>query len=266
MDGTLSQSKVELRPVGWADDKLSAFFDAIRQQQFATFANFQWAYDILREIDDCLLMAASNLNQPQDVLGAVLLIRSHSAYRAACATVTATQLPESFVLQRSALEYAGYALHISKTTGLGEVWLRRHDDAAALSRAKKAFRAANVEKTIVATDAKLGEIYKQLYQSTIDFGGHPNELAVSSSLIKYKETLFGIYLHANEQAIVHCIKYVALTGLTCLHIFHNIFETRFRLLGLKDRIFALRAFEQQFIEWQRSWEASSTRSPDPGKS
>jgi hypothetical protein len=118
MGGTLSQSKVEQRPAGWGADKLSEFFEAARQQQFATFANFQWAYAILREIDDCLFVAASNLNQPQDVLGAILLIRSHSAYRAACATATATQLPETFVLLRSGLEYAGYALHISKTPAL----------------------------------------------------------------------------------------------------------------------------------------------------
>jgi hypothetical protein len=48
MNGTLSQSKVEQRPAGWGADKLSEFFEASRQQQFATFANFQWAYAILR--------------------------------------------------------------------------------------------------------------------------------------------------------------------------------------------------------------------------
>src|SRR5271165_1796475 len=106
MVATLSHSKVEQRPVGWGADKLSEFFEDARQQQFATFANFQWAYAILRQVDDCLHVAATNLNQPSDVLGAVLLIRSHSAYRAACAMATATQLPESFELLRSALEYA----------------------------------------------------------------------------------------------------------------------------------------------------------------
>jgi hypothetical protein len=120
MTGTLSQSKVEQRPLGWGTDKVSEYFEATRQQQFATFANFQWAYGTLREIDDCLYLAASNLNQPKDILGAILLIRCHAAYRAACATATATQLPESFVLLRSALEYAGYAFHISKNPGLAE--------------------------------------------------------------------------------------------------------------------------------------------------
>jgi hypothetical protein len=193
MSGTLSQSKSEARPAGWGSDKLSDFFEASRQQQFATFANFQWAYAILREIDDCLFLAASNLNQPQDVLGAILLIRSHSAYRAACATATATQIPESYVLQRSALEYAGYALYIPQNPGLGEAWLRRHEDAMALRKVRDSFTASKVEKSVADTDAKLGAIYKQLYQSTIDFGGHPNERAVSGSLAK-DENIFLVYI------------------------------------------------------------------------
>lgn len=216
MSATLSQSRVEQRPAGWGTDKLSEFFEAARQQQFATFANFQWAYAILREIDDCLNVAATNLNQPQDVLGAILRIRAHSAYRVACATATSTQIPETFVLLRSALEYAGYALHISKNPELGERWLRRHDDAASLSAVRKAFQVASIEKTITATDTKLGANYKQLYQSTIDFGGHPNERAVSGNLLSEEEVFIGVYLHANELNIANCFKSVALTGLTCL--------------------------------------------------
>jgi hypothetical protein len=105
MTGTLSQSKCEAQPFGWGSDRLSEFFEEVRKQQFATFANFRWAYDILREIDDCFDLAARNLNQQKDVLAAILLVRSHSAYRAACGTATAGQLPESCVLRRSSLEY-----------------------------------------------------------------------------------------------------------------------------------------------------------------
>jgi hypothetical protein len=171
--------------------------------------------------------------------------------------VTATQLPESFVLTRSSLEYAGYALHIHMNRTLGETWLRRHDDAASMTAVRKAFQAASIEKTIADKDAKLGEIYKQLYQSTIDFGGHPNERGVSTNLLQQDQAFLGIYLHANELAIANCFKSVALTGLTCLNIFQHIFEARFSLLGLKERLFALRTCEQQFIAWLQKWEISN---------
>ncbi len=259
-DGTHSQPKEELPPPGWGNDKLSEFFESTRQQQFATFANLRWAFAILKEIDDCWLLAASNLNQPQDVLSALLLIRSHSAYRAACATAMATQTPESFVLLRSALEYSGYALHISKNPNLGEVWLRRHDDAESMKAVKKAFQTAAIENTVALTDAKLGDIYKTLYQSTIDYGAHPNERALSGNIRSDKDTVLSIYLHADELNIVNCLKSVALVGLTCLNLFQNIFSARFLLLGLQERIFALRTLEGNFIIWLRDWEKGNKKS------
>jgi hypothetical protein len=253
--GTLSQSKSETQPLGWGSDKLSEFFEAARKQQFATFANFPWAYNVLREIDDCFDVAARNLSQPKDILAAILLVRSHSAYRAACTTATAGQLPESSVLRRSSLEYAGYALHISRHPGLGETWLCRHDDAASLRAARNEFSAASIEKTVTEVEAKLGEIYKELYQRTIDFGGHPNERGVSSNMkleeSADKKEFLQIYLHADELYILGYFEEVARVGFCCLHIFQHIFKERFSILGLKDRLFALRDFEQPFRTWLR---------------
>jgi hypothetical protein len=262
VNGMPSQSKSETQPFGWGSDKLSEFFEAVRKQQFATFANFPWAYNILREIDDCFDVAARNLNQPKPFLPALFLVRSHSAYRAACATATAGQLPESSVLLRSSLEYAGYALHIFRHPALGETWLRRHDDAAAsLSAVRNAFAAISIEKTIIETEAKLGKLYKELYQKTIDFGGHPNERGVSSNmLIEESETekqLRLIYLHANELHIMNSFAEVARVGFCCLHIFQHIFKERFLLLRLKDRLFALREFEQLFRKWLQEWKVSN---------
>jgi hypothetical protein len=261
VNGTVSQSKSETQPPGWGSDKLSEFFEAVRKQQFATFANFPWAYNILREIDDCFDVAARNLNQPKAVLPAFFLVRSHSAYRAACATATAGQLPESSVLLRSSLEYAGYALHIFRHPALEETWLRRHDDAASLSAVRNAFSATSIEKTIMETEAKLGKIYKELYQRTIDFGGHPNERGVSSNMLLEEsgneKQLLKIYLHANALNIMNSFAEVARIGFCCLHIFQHIFKERFSLLDLKNRLFALREFEQLFRKWLQEWKVSN---------
>jgi len=160
MKGAPSHSNTEQRPLGWSQDKLSEFIESTRQNQFATFANMQPAYSVLREIDDCLQITAENLSNPKDILAALLLFRSHSAYRAACAMAMGTQLPETFVLLRSSLEYAGYALHISKHAELGEVWLRRHDDTVAMSAMKKALMGVNIENAVGAVDKELGRYIK----------------------------------------------------------------------------------------------------------
>jgi hypothetical protein len=87
----VGQKKEEIRPVGWDDDKLSDFLQAVRQQQFATFANNPGgAYGVIHEVDICFVKITENLTNPKNILAAVLLVRSHAAYRAACGTAMGT--------------------------------------------------------------------------------------------------------------------------------------------------------------------------------
>src|SRR5258705_6954562 len=68
---------------------------------------------------------------------------------------------------RSALEFAAYALHISRNPTLGPVWLNRHDDPESLEAAKNAFSHRKVAATVVAVDKHAGERFDELYQRTI---------------------------------------------------------------------------------------------------
>jgi hypothetical protein len=44
----------EIRPLGWGDDKLSEFLEAVRSQQFASFVNDVGGfYSVIREVDLC---------------------------------------------------------------------------------------------------------------------------------------------------------------------------------------------------------------------
>jgi hypothetical protein len=142
-----------------------------------------------------------------------------------------TQLPETFVLLRSCLEYAAYGLHLNANPSLGETWLKRHDDAAALRAMKKAFLGVEVEQTIFGTDKELGRVYKDLYERTIDFGGHPNLRGVLSNMLLSKtadkQQLQPIYLHASETTVLHALKTTAQVGVCSLHLFQHVFPERF---------------------------------------
>jgi hypothetical protein len=241
----VGQKTVEVRPVGWGSDTISEFFEAVRGQQFATFANNVGGfYRVLQDVDACFVKITENLTHPQNLLSAVLLVSSHSAYRAACSTSMGTQLPETFVLLRSCLEYAGYGLHVKVNPRLGEIWVRRHDDAAALRAMKKAFQGVEVEETIVATDAELGRVYSELYERTIDFGGHPNLRGVVTNALFQelpdKRQAQLIYLHGNETTIAHALKTTAQVGLCSLHLFQHVFPERFLLLQLREQLIELR--------------------------
>jgi len=99
---------------------------------------------------------------------------------------------------------------------------------------------------IASKDKKLGKIYKRLYQEAIDFGAHPNERSVSSNMIheaaETESRWIQVYLHEDGLALDNALVSTARTGLCCLFIFAQIFETRFQLLGLDQQMQALREY------------------------
>jgi hypothetical protein len=126
------------------------------------------------EVDACFMKIADNPNNPKDLITPFLFLRCHSSWRASCATATAGQVVETFVLLCSALEYAVYALFIYNTQGTAELWLKRNDDAATNKRMRDTFTMANIRPVIKACDKRLGSLFDQLYEQSIDLGGHPN--------------------------------------------------------------------------------------------
>jgi hypothetical protein len=102
-------------PQNWAEDELSKFLESGYRNQFATFDNKRRPYIPLKIIDSCFhKMGNEGFTNTKSPLEALLFCRSHSAFRASVGLTLSTQLSESFVLMRSVLEYAAYALHIIK--------------------------------------------------------------------------------------------------------------------------------------------------------
>jgi hypothetical protein len=66
------------------------------------------------------------------------------------------QAVETYVVLRSCIEYAVYALHINKNPNLTELWLRRHDDGASTRSMRRQFEHVRVIKTLQDTDNTLG--------------------------------------------------------------------------------------------------------------
>ncbi len=154
------------------------------------------------------------------------------------------QAAETFPQLRSCLEYALYALHINEYPALAEVWLRRHENEESLQEVKRSFRHVRIMKTLLARDVALHSSLSELYQRTIDFGGHPNERAVSnSSKIRIEGDTMVIrnqFLHGDSSALDHALRTNAQIGLGSLMVFQLIYKERFDLLGLHDTIESLK--------------------------
>lgn len=223
-------------PKGWGHDELSKFLDVVHWNNWATFASKPVGFGLLRQIDEAFYTIATNLHQPQHVLEPMMLLRSHSAYRAACGLVMGGQVVDAFPSLRSVLEYATYALHIHHNPGHDEVWIRRHDDSASMKACRREFTARKVMATLEAVDKPLHDAIDTLYERAIDYGGHPNERGLTSAM-QMKELADGAeFLHAyvvdDGVALTHAIKTTAQVGLGALLIFRTMFKERFDILGI----------------------------------
>lgn len=237
-------NSVKPPPQGWGRDALTSFLHLAYENQWATFVNLPVDFAKLSEIDAVYAACSDDWKDPKDHLAALMLIRSHAAYRAACGLSLSCQTGEVFAIARVCLEYAGYALRIAREDGAAEIWLRRHDDERARKKAKGAFSHESVRRTLAAADRNLVASYAELYDSCIDFGAHPNEKALTSNLridktaqeIRYD----ALFLNANLSSIHHSMLMLTRIGVCSLCIFEIIFPDRLSVGPTRDRLISLR--------------------------
>ena len=227
-------------PPGWAEDYLSLFVQNAINNTFASFHNRKKEFKILSNIDIFFKNISKNLLNPKDVLPPLLLLRTHSAYLGACRMVLSGQIAETFVLLRSIIEYSLYALHIHRNPEAGNKWLHRHRDEPAFKAVRKEFTYSNVSKTLDDLDPSLSQITKRLYEQTIDFGAHPNERALSSSMMISKDEKGAeyaqVYLCGDTENLTYGLISTARVGLCALYIFRCVFLERFEILGIKAKM------------------------------
>ena len=168
------------------------------------------------------------------------MYRAHSAYRAAASCAFSGQSAELHPLLRLMLEQGGYAILINRKSELAEVWLNRHETDTDRATVPKEFTVGNIKSVLASSDPRLKDVFGELYERTIDFGAHPNEMSVTSSLrIMKKEDhkdYNTTYLHSDRFAIDYSLRTLAQVGVCVLHIFQEIFRARFELLGVSSEL------------------------------
>lgn len=227
-------------PASWADDDLTEYFDQAFNNVVATFVRDKTEFPLVNAIDSIFKKAVSALVHPPVIVESALLMRSSVAYRATSLLAMAGMNPEAFVQARSCLEYALYALHINRNSGLDETWLRRHDDEGSLKTTRTAFSFAKVIKTLEDEDPRNAQVARKLYERAIDFGAHPNEMAITANLTlegdKENRTLIQTFLGGGTIQQRHSLKTTAQVGLCALYTFRRIFCERFDTVGLTERM------------------------------
>lgn len=230
-------------PFGWGDDSLTQYLDNCRGNQWATFANKRSEVIDLITIDGMFRKLVGDAVNPRPFLPANFLLRSHSAYLAACGTVMAGQLHDTWALLRVCLEQGGYAHYVGADDERWARWMARHDARSRTQQDKwkDEFTHGKVSRNIMAAHAGLGEVYNVLYDRTIDYGAHPNERGTSVAMTVEETEDAGlrfnaVYLHGHGLLQDFVLKTTAQVGICVLRIAQVIYPLRSQATGVQFQL------------------------------
>lgn len=106
------------------------------------------------------------------------------------------------------------------------------------------FVIGRMRQTMKSHSDRIGDVFQELYERTIDFGAHPNEQAFLSNLnqekVEERTELETVFLHADGPQLDHALKSTGQVGIWTLNAFQQIYRERFILLGVKERLEKLR--------------------------
>jgi hypothetical protein len=231
-------------PPNWTEDSLSKFIQDTIDNTYATFHNLKPPYNKLKDIHVVFYKIVDNTDNTPDWFSTFFLVRSHSALLGAVRLALSGQVPEAYMVLRGCLENALYGFYVARKPESRETWLRRHDDEDSKKRVKKEFKISNLIDLLEKEDDILRNIASNLYERTIDYGGHPNERALLSVATKnedeHKIRFQSAYLIGNEPALELCLKSCSQIGICSLSIFQMIYKARFDILGLSDELTVLK--------------------------
>jgi hypothetical protein len=231
----------------WGTDKLSEYLRRSEQNTYAAASNLGGDYQRLVAIHEFWLeiCEAFQVVPDAELLAMWFLQMANSAWTAAIRVGLGGQPIESRPLLRSTLEHAAYALHFTRHPDLKLVWINRHDTPQSRDATRKGFSTNQVANTLRTETEALAATYSNAYEELIDFGGHPNERALSSRLTLTSEP--GVNLSAVTQLTDDHRDYLFLArscarvALIALEIFGRIYEVKFRLASFDVKLARLKA-------------------------
>jgi hypothetical protein len=233
-------------PPAWDEaDPLSKFFADAEYNDRATAHNFVPIYNLLKKVDGLLRRLEEGVeknNREELLVSRFLMIRTRSAFLAGIRLAMSGQAAESFPVLRAGVEHAWYSLHMAKDPNPPEratIWLNRNESAAEKARCKAEFTVARVRATHESLDPSTAKSLQEAYDTLIDFGAHPNQFGVMTSMTKSevgeRTTTFSVgILSPQPLHMAFGLRMAVAMALGAIKVFQLIFPERFVLLQLDE--------------------------------
>lgn len=247
---------------GWGEDSLSKFQDAAINNEIWTHSQESNFNQILSECDALIyetLMKAAPKNKSEAGEGVLLFVNAHNHFRAAARLCLSGQFLPVYPTARASLETALYGWYLSTDDTLIEYWLNKPkiEEREKLKAWSKTFSFSPLANAIGKIEPRLKNILKETHQTSIDFGGHPNKMALYSNLVKTPDDnleLYTIgYIHQEGKIVYFTSNFlldVALSILVMIKltfpsiIKQNDFLGKYTLIATRARDFKNYAYSQ----------------------
>lgn len=178
---------------------------------------------------------------PKPLFAANFFHRAYSAYLSSCSAAMAGAVHDTHALLRVCLEQVGYGVYICDDEERFNCWMNRHTDEESKKAVMKEFTHGNIKKNIANSCPNLEKIYSELYEQTINFGGHPNVGGVSfnSKIEQIDENslrISTIYLHEDGLELQSVLITSIQVGICALKLAGVVYPDRITATGVADQV------------------------------
>jgi hypothetical protein len=209
----------------------------------------------LADVDSLYMDFIPEMGGIKPATASILLLNAHASFRAAIRLALSGQLLPVFMTLRGSVESALYANAMAIKPELQDVWLKRGSDEKGRQACRDEFTVGKMFQYLEkAHNKEFSESVRTIYDSTIDFGAHPNNhLLIRSvrieALVTGERALDFAYIHGSgsfelRQSLVACAE----IGLSVFLVALICFSKHPRLNSLNARALELQAKVPKLIE------------------
>ncbi len=166
-----------------AGSELQRFVQLANKCCDEALAELPAALKFLSSLDDLFMEFIPRLGGVKPATAAILLVNAHASFRAAVRLAFSGQLLPVFMALRGAIESGLYANSMVVSPGLADVWLKRGQDAKSRQACRDEFAIGKMFPMLTkAQDSDFTARVREAYEATIDFGAHPNNRSMLTSI------------------------------------------------------------------------------------
>ncbi len=225
-----NHKSIEL-PQNWGGDFLSSFQQTAFQNEISSFFYESKWVKIINDIANMLshisqtVLHCINENNETPVL---LTISSFNHYLAAARLTISGHCLPSYPIIRSSIEFSMYSWYLNNNPQAVAQWHNKPTEKKAMRKWSQKFSFTAINTTLSIKDSDFSRWAEYIYQTAIDFGGHPNKEALYSNIVIDGQVVSLNILHEINDTSLLNLKTTTETGLFLikmnLMIFMNLLD------------------------------------------